>query len=331
MPNITSLLIAAMLWPCAAGAQVPASYHATTLPFNPYSAKINNAGDVAGMADGRVALWHRGTGLSYLTASGEDAVLTGMNDVGQLVGSSAEKPTIWQLGRQAINFDAGVYGGTALAINNHGTVVAVENGLLGEDGREDIYFIYKDGQRESLYGFFPWEINGQGQVVGNLRGPGGHAALWQDGTLHVLPDHGYSWASSINDKGWAAGTADGGGAIWKGDRLQIYGPGSAYAINNNGLAVGFWYDAQHAMLFYEGGTYDLNTLWKEAAWQGWELVSAEDVNDAGEIIAIARNHDTWHEQVLLLTPVPEPAAAARWLAGLALLGAMRLRPGRRSA
>ncbi|WP_028102142.1 PEP-CTERM domain protein [Pseudoduganella violaceinigra] len=327
MNLIAKLCGIAVVMPMLAVAQVPAAYRTTALPFDSGTLVINNAGDVAGMVDGRVALWQRGSGLSYLTASGEYATFADMNDLGQLVGASGDRPTIWQLGRQPVSFDAGVYGGSAIAINNNGTMVAMARGLLGEEGREDDYFIYKDGQRTSLYGFFPSEINDREQIVGNLRGPGGHGAIWQDGTLHALPDDGYSWSATINDQGWVAGgTSDGSlpihGAIWKGGQPEVYGPGYAYGINNAGLAVGFSYDAQHAMLFYGGQTYDLNDLWDSTGWEGWSLISAEDVNNAGDIVVVAGRPGGGGEQMLLLSPVPEPANAWLLLAGLLLFGGL---------
>ncbi|SFG36603.1 hypothetical protein SAMN05518865_11197 [Duganella sp. CF458] len=313
--------------PLFAAAQVPPAYRATALPFDSAKLVINNAGDVAGTAGGRVALWRRGTGLAYLTGSGEQAYLGDMNDVGQLVGSSDAHPTIWQLGRQPVTFEAGRYGGAALAINNQGTIVAMARAVPGEQGPRDEYFIYKDGQRNWLHGLLPWAINEQEQVVGTLRGATQDAAVWQGGIYHELPDQGYSLARDINDKGWAAGGTSSEittvyGAIWKGDQLETYGLGYANAINNAGVAVGYWEGARHAMMYSGGRTYDLNTLWDNSGWDGWSLFFAEDINDAGEIVVIASNEANFAQQVLLLSPVPETATAAMLLAGLALLGGL---------
>ncbi|WP_426343864.1 hypothetical protein ACN9MU_29870 [Pseudoduganella sp. R-32] len=243
----------------------------------------------------------RGSGLECLTDSSEEAILTDMNDAGQLVGSSGAQPMIWQSGRQPITFDAGVHGGTAVSINNKGTIVAMARAVDGENGDQE-------------------------QVVGLSRA-GDHAGVWQDGAYHDLPDAGYSWARDINDKGWVAGGSgsditEAHGAIWKGEVLETYGPGYATAINNAGVAFGYWEGTQHGMLFSGGQTYDLNTLWDRSGWDGWSLRYTEDINDAGEIVAIASNAATFAQQAALLSPVPELAPVLMLLAGLLLLGSL---------
>lgn len=312
--------------PLLAAAQAPPVYRATALPFDSARVLINNADEIAGTAGGRVALWRRGSGLEYLTDSSDEAILTDMNDAGQLVGSSGAQPMIWQSGRQPITFDAGVHGGTAVSINNKGTIVAMARAVDGESGPQNEYFIYKDGQKNWLHDVLPWEINDQEQVVGLSRA-GDHAGVWQDGAYHDLPDAGYSWARDINHKGWVAGGSgsditEAHGAIWKGEVLETYGPGYATAINNAGVAVGYWEGTQHGMLFSGGQTYDLNTLWDRSGWDGWSLRYTEDINDAGEIVATASNAATFAQQAVLLSPVPELAPALMMLAGLALLGSL---------
>jgi probable HAF family extracellular repeat protein len=172
-----------------------------------------------------------------------------------------------------------------------------------------------------------WAINDQEQVVGISRAGGDHAGVWQNGAYRELPDAGYSWAHDINDNGWVAGGSGSDitavyAALWKGGQLELYGPGYANAINNAGVAVGYWEGTQHAMLYSGGHTYDLNTLWDRSGWDGWSLRVTEDINDAGEIVAIASNAATFAQQAVLLSPVPELAPALMLLAGLALLGSL---------
>ncbi|XLZ69267.1 hypothetical protein ABT364_22455 [Massilia sp. SR12] len=332
MPSLAQFLMAILLLPCLASAQVPAAYHATVLPFDSGRSILNNAGAVAGEVGGRVALWQRGRGLTYLTASGEEANVWGMNDLGQLVGDDGWQPTLWQLGQPVTRFDAGELGGRALAINNRGSMLIEARGRLGETGFEDEYYLQKKGgQRTPIYGLFPWAINEQDQVAGNLRGSAGGGAVWQDEMLHGLPDNGYSWAGAINEQGWVAGGIGGEdvppifAAIWRGDAVETYSPGYARSINDAGMAVGYLY-ADHAWLWFGGHSYDLNTLWNAADWPGWELVSAEGINNDGLIVAKAQNRGgNWDYMTVLLSPVPEPARAAQLLAGLALLGALRVR------
>ncbi len=334
---LCSLLV---LLPPIVAAQVPAAYRATLLPFDNEQVFINNAGQAAGLVNGRVALWQPGQALSYMTNSGEEARLLGINDLGQMVGSITGMPTMWQAGRQALQFETGYYGGMALAINNKGSIVLMENGAMDEYGYQHQYFLYRDGQRTPIYGLFPWSVNEQDEVAGNRRGPGGQGAVWRDGVLHDLPDDGYSFARAINEAGWVAGSsgADGGSpsfaTIWKDGLPEFQGRGSAHAINDAGLAVGLVVDnfTTTATIFFNGQSHDLNSLWNAEDWPGWVLTSAEQVSNDGMIIAMAQNQGgNWDYVTVLLTPVPEPAPALLMLAGLALAGSWRLRSGRRSA
>lgn len=319
--------------PMLANAQVPVGYRATVLPFESNTAILNNAGQVAGLTSGRVALWQAGQSLTYLSGQGQGAYVWDMNDHGQMVGDIDGVPTVWQAGREQVQFDAGFYGGTAYGINNKGSIVAIARGQMHEYGYDHSYFVYKDGQRTPVYGMSTWRINEHEQVIGNRIGAGGRGAVWEDEMLHFLPDSGYSWAGGINESGWIAGATGDENAsyinatIWKGDQREVYGPGYAYAINDDGMAVGR--DSQSAFLLFNGTQYDLNEMWNAADYPGWVLTSANGINNDGVIVAQAQNQGgNWTYMTVLLSPVPEPAGGMLLLAGLALMGGLRLRSGR---
>ena len=85
------------------------------------------------------------------------------------------------------------------------------------------------------------------------------------------------------------------------------------------------------MLWEDGRAYVLDHLWYEPTWSSWSLKDAIAINESGEILVLAQDELEGDMAILLLSPVPEPLPVGLMLAGLALLGGLRLRSGRRSA
>lgn len=188
-----------------------------------------------------------------------------------------------------------------------------------------------------------YAVNNALQIVGrsqiNLTGGGQQhrAFIWEDSimtALEPLPGEDHSGAFDINDAGDVVGTswhvtiplflsAD-NATLWQhgGTQIVYLGPtpgqdrcaigypyftaNTARALNNNGQVVGdalcVGAGAPQAAFFWEGGVmYNLNDL--ISAESQWDLLSALDINDGGEIVGIGINPDGelhgW-----LLTPVP---------------------------
>ena len=112
-------------------------------------------------------------------------------------------------------------------------------------------------------------------------------------------------------------------SIWGG--LDANLPSWAAAINSSGQIVGGAYSAYTTYIFdaliWEGGVMrTLDSLIDPAS--GWDLISANDINDMGQIAATGVDGNG-NEHALLLTPisrnnVPEPATGL--LIGTALFG-----------
>jgi probable HAF family extracellular repeat protein len=160
---------------------------------------------------------------------------------------------------------------------------------------------------------FAFGINGAGQAVGSsglcsntslppVNPAGAHAVLWElDGSPTDLGNLGGSInvATSVNDRGEVVGGAQStDGAIhaflWsKHTGMQDLGtlpgafvtvPPCCNAINDRGDVIGFSCDPSgcHAMLWKDKKAIDLNTL--IPAGSPWYLLSANSINNAGEII-----------------------------------------------
>lgn len=107
----------------------------------------------------------------------------------------------------------------------------------------------------------------------------------------------FSSAAAINDYGWVVGNAGNS-------------PSDAYlpAFVYNGTAM-----------------FDLNNL-LDASGAGWTVLNATDINDAGWIAATARlNGSLGGISYVLLTPVPEPPAAAMFGAAIMIIFAFASR------
>jgi probable HAF family extracellular repeat protein len=245
---------------------------------------------------------------------------SGLNDSGLIVGSTngefqSEYAYMYQDGAWSY---LGTLPGPALMyssardVNNAGQIVGYSFTLgPGSDSRA---WIWEDGvmadlgaptgQRNSAGG-----INELGQVVGSMDFPepdaGRRAFLWDDGVftdLGTLPGDTASSASDINDLGQVCGGSshpvppyftaqtacmwDGKAVIDLGS-LPGYAVSTATAINNQGKVVG-WVrtglsgGSTAAFIWEDGVMQNLNDL--VAAEAGWELRSAADTNDAGQIV-----------------------------------------------
>jgi probable HAF family extracellular repeat protein len=135
-------------------------------------------------------------------------------------------------------------------------------------------------------------INASGQIAGTSDTAGNSLAhaFFYDGTMHDLGTLGGGYESS------------------------------GYGINAAGDVVGRsyldGYSLQHAFLYTAAtGTVDLNDLIDPQSH--WELWSARDINDAGQITGYGIVDGKFHGFVL--TPVPEPGGCA-----LATLGCLSL-------
>ena len=242
------------------------------------------------------------------TLGGPVSIAYGINDVGQIVGTSAtasgtSHAFLWSNGTMT---DLGSLGSTGPSdgrgINNHGQVVG---GTVAANSSQYHAFLWDNGNMSDL-GTLPGYnysialgINDAGQVVGysftapTQAGPmTSRAFLWDNGNmsdLGTLPQANDSEAFGLNDFGAVVGDSgndsfDGHGVLWQGGNVMDLGdlgrPGtSAHAINDAGQIVGGSHNFEsrvHAFLWEFGIMRDLGSL--------GQFSVAYDVNETGAAV-----------------------------------------------
>jgi probable HAF family extracellular repeat protein len=246
---------------------------------------INRREEVVGDFNGtnaRAFLWQAGTVQFFGTLGGSHAVAYGINDHGDIVGASTlAGDNTWHpfLFRKGTMVDLGVFGGRdafALALNNKRQVV-----IEHQDATGNRLAIYDDGDFRIIGKIGGWTtgqaINEAGHVVGECEGvvePGQHA-FYYDGQrlidLHVA------------------------GETFSGSR----------SINNRDEIVGSWgiqrgIDYRYGGFLYHGGPRtEISELLP--AGSGWSILTADYINDAGQIVGIGMRNGV--RKFYLLTPM----------------------------
>ena len=253
-------------------------------------------------------LWDNGNVIDLGTLGGNNSFPSGINDSGQIVGSSQPDEGSFAhafLLENGIMRDIctlGAQQSSASDINNSGQIIGSSS---VSDSNWDHAFLYENGNMidiGSLGGEYTnaLSINNFGQIVGFSRNSNydTHAFLYENSNMIDL------------------GTLNGGNSV-------------ALGINDSGQIVGYSNsytdpEPQHAFLYNSGAMFDLNNILVHSLPDHIYLDYASAINNEGQIVAEGRNTLTRETHAYLLTPytntqpIPEPTT---WLLfGTGLLG-----------
>jgi len=283
---------------------------------------INDSGVIVGESDNsssRAFVFREGvmTGLTRLAGDNDRGVAHDINNAGTIVGISSNgtvsRPTLWtDTGTGYAPSDLGTIAGTststgrAWAINVDGAATGLSTNASGTSqatlwsgGTITNLTSLGDGTRFSLgYGLNASNIvvgsSLTGQSVGGLIGTSSTTSITRafvSGTVglsELIPVNLYSASNNGPTTNYHSIAND---------------------INDTGLIVGnsqrISGSAAVATIWIDGVPTDLNTLIPGGS--GWNLLSAEGINDAGDIVGFGSFQGA--NRAFLLTAVPEPSSA----------------------
>jgi probable HAF family extracellular repeat protein len=303
---------------------------------------INENGALAGanVLDGQYrAMLHDGSWNNLGTLGGDESIAADVNDAGLVVGFSMTADEITRAFLWSPDGTDGVPGNPrmreletpggmhseAYSINASGVISGYAQ---TDDG--DHAFVLADGDLndigallQGLPNSYGLSINEAGHVVGIAYNAAFTTprAFFYNGSTTVDIGHlggGNASALAINDDDHIAGYSTTPGGF---DHAFHYQDGGmtdlgtlggnysyAIAINNNNVVVGGSFvdgnnDVYHAFVSNGGSMVDLNSL-LDASGDGWTLIEARAINDAGQIAGIGRFNGANH--AFLLNPLPTP-------------------------
>jgi probable HAF family extracellular repeat protein len=281
---------------------------------------INSGGQVTGyssIAGVKHAFLYTAAKTSDLgSLGGSTSVGNAVNATGQVVGSSsvandsAVHAFLYSNGRMT---DLGTLGGRnseALAINDSGLIVGdADTGALEPNGNAIHHaFLYSDGKMTDLgtpsfLRSVATGINANGQIIGYsdaVPGPGPsstqHPFLYADGQMtdwiaafSIIELNPTPLGININAAATGYFSSPTGFLYSSGKVVTIPAFGGrtseGHALNSQGDVVGvaeFAPHFNHALLFTDGISYDLNTLFDQSATI--TLLNAEGISDSGKIL-----------------------------------------------
>lgn len=356
------MMLAVLASAAARGASAATLYTIDELPAStPGSAsaglRLNEEGWVLGRDGGRTVLFQDGTIIDLSALPGPGGSVAGLNDAGHLAGSrvnSAGQLRVFvSTAGGTTDFPSLGYPGEMAVDLNNSDVVVGDMTLAGgavHAGFWNGYSVHDLGVLPDQTSSRGVAINEAGQIAGNS---GGKGFIWSysAGMVDIGALGGPAAATvvqDINDSGWVVGfselTPHGrvSGFLYDGVALHPLGDigqlfpslnSFARAINSAGYVVG---DAQRddgvlsAFVYREGATFELQSLIDPSL--GWDLRSATDINDRGQITGYGFING--RQSAYLLTPisstgsVPEPETWALMIFGFGAVGmALRRRPG----
>jgi probable HAF family extracellular repeat protein len=286
-------------------------------PANAVARGVNATAMVAGTSADQAFRTAFGAGPEILPGLSTPDFAFGVHDEGWVVGSSGFQPV--KFAPAAVALDPTPFFGEATAVNAAGDIA----GYGFFSGVRAFVWLASGGGQEMPIAATSMAaaINDRRVVTGQVvTGVGQGAAFrWTVGeAASALPTLGGASAKGrgINNAGDIVGdsyrTSQGNdvAAWWKagGEVVDLGTLGgaksSAADINNHGQIVGYAETAsgaRRAFLYENGVLVDLNTLLEPGS--GWVLVSANAVNDAGQIAGEGLFGDDPEPRAFLLTPV----------------------------
>ena len=320
---------------CVGGSSFAQTYEVTDLGLLPdipltEAFAINSRSHVVGIGNPplRAFRWANGQMEDLATLGGSLAAAYDINKRGDIAGFSTlagdevVRAFLWRRGEL---HDLGTLpGGTnsiAYAISDRGAVVGHADAADGQEhtflwhrrtGMIDLGPLSLGGDPDNTRAY---AISNRGQIVGVAQDDQRRTRgfLWERGEMTDLGTLGgsRSAAMGINNRNEIVGAATAEDDVewvavrWRDGQIQpLNAPGrwsEAHAVNNRGDVVGwaeFPNGGYHGFLYRRGVMRNLNDL--IPADSGWWLISANDINDAGEIVGAGWIDDEGH--AFLLTP-----------------------------
>ncbi len=249
---------------------------------------LNDAGDVVGLAYTR----YHNNPLPVANPVGHPVVFSGgiANDLGTLFATNG------------ISYPEGV----AYDINNDGVIVGVAR-VDAAHTRPFVYAngVMTDlGSFGGITGS-AFAINDAGTIVGRsfLNSQTGHAFVYDNGTM---VDIGGSAAFDINQQGQVVGNSGPRGFLYSDGVMQDLGSAIPYRINDRGLIVGDMFDPEISLDvragYYENGSWHSMGILGGSGPEVWDIFSeARAVNNRDQIVGLSTTDDNDAGQAFIYT------------------------------